>query len=165
MPDAAPGKKGKLRLAGAVVPVEVVPRKKGADFTLELRAHGSVFDSESYVSTEDAFSLRYAALEHYAPPIDLVRFPMNVGDEWEWTGTMTTADEPRKAKAKLTSSIVKSLVQGVSRQAVKVDVALTILPNGPGDTIERTLSFWFVEGKGIVRREFGTESIREPAEE
>jgi len=163
-PDAAPDKKAILSLAGAKVPVSIEQKKQGNRMSVELLAHGDVIDHEDYETTPDAFSLVYAAGEIYNPPIKLLRFPMNIGDSWSWKGTMASEATAVQAEARITTMTSKVIVAGTSKPGVRVTVDIDILPASPkADAIRRTLAFEFTSGSGVVRREFGNESLREPS--
>lgn len=162
-PAAAPEPHEVLTLAGDKIPVEVAARQSNGALTLLIQAHGSVFDREEYRNDLDSFGLSYAAGERYEPPIPLLRFPMNVGQAWSWKGTMTESAAPIRAHADVRTSMSKLAIGGTPQSAVQVEVALYLQENPQEDPKRRDLTFWFVEGKGVARREFGTESARGPA--
>jgi hypothetical protein len=128
-----------------------------------LLAHREPIDVEGYQSLPQEFSVLYAEGEHYNPPIPLLRFPMTVGESWSWTGNMTATAVKRPATAEIDSSIGKVNMPDGPQTAVRVDVRLRMPAWGDSAAGRRALVFWFVKGRGLVRREFGSESIREPA--
>jgi len=106
--------------------------------------------------------LLFAAGETFDPPLPLLIFPMTVGDSWKWKGTMIADEARSKAEAKIVSQVSKAELKGSTVPSVKVMVDLQLAENQQSKPVKRTLSFWVVEGKGVVRREFGEESVREP---
>lgn len=158
--DALPGEKARLVLAGTEIPVDVKRREVGTEVVLELWAHGQIVQQERYATTRDAFSLRTAGGEHYEPALPLVKFPMDVGAHWDWSGTMTAGERNHAAKGTVTTSSEQVYVPA-PETAVKVQVALELESGGP-QPAKRTLTFWFVEGRGVVKRAFGAGSAREP---
>lgn len=159
-PDSLPGEKAKLVLAGTELPVEVKRRSEGKEVVLELWAHDEIVQQERYLSEPAAFSLLRAGGEHYDPALPLLKFPMNVGDAWEWKGQLTAGDIHRPATAKITSASAQVYVPE-PETAVKVSVEITLDSGAPTPAM-RTLTFWFVEGRGVIKREFGAGSAREP---
>lgn len=162
-PADVPGSVAVLKMGGLTIPVDVHANDHAGEMTIRLVSKGETIDQERYQCSEKAFLLSYAAGERFSPPLPLMTFPMNVGDRWDWTGEMHAQSETRKARAKVTSEVSKADVGGRNMPSVKVEVKLEILPENSGDSIKRSLTFWMVEGKGVVRREFGDESVRESA--
>jgi hypothetical protein len=163
VPDALPGKTSDMVLAGTRIPVQIVTKHDGQEFMIELRAHGQTFEQERYVDGPTAFSFHGTSDETYVPDIDLVRFPMHVGDSWDWSGTVSSGGISRKASAEVKTS-PKSLYFGdASAQAIEVEVDLSLFSQGEKLPASRKLKFDFVPGQGILRREFGDASVREPS--
>ncbi len=162
-PADVPGTVAVLKMGGLTIPVDVHAKDHAGEMTLRLVSKGETIDQEAYQCSEKAFLLSYAAGERFSPPVPLMTFPMNVGDDWKWDGEMHAQNETRKARGNITSEVSKADVGGRNMPAVKVQVKLEILPENAGDPIKRSLTFWMVEGRGVVRREFGDESVREPA--
>lgn len=158
--DALPAEKAKLVLAGTEIPVEVKRRSEGTEVILELWAHGEIVQQERYESAKDAFSLKVAGGEHYEPPLPLVKFPMEIGASWRWKGAMIAGERSHSAQGSVTTS-TEQVYAPTPEAAVKVEVALELDSGGPV-AAKRTLTFWFVEGRGVVKRAFGAGSTREP---
>ncbi|CAN5525028.1 hypothetical protein BH11ARM2_BH11ARM2_01610 [soil metagenome] len=151
-----------LSLAGVPMAVAVVGKKVGDDIVVESQRHGSVVDREVYTVTNESVSLKEAAGEAYEPPITLLKFPMNVGCGWTWTGSTAAGTDTRQAKAAIVTESAKVAEKGGNVPAVKATVDLDLASEDGTGTVKRRLSFWFVEGRGVIRREFGDESVREP---
>jgi hypothetical protein len=161
-PDAAPGDEAELVLAGTRLPVELRHSQQAEMLTLELLAHGELLEREVYRSLPEEFGLVEASKERYDPPLPLLRFPLQIGETWEWSGTMEMAASPRPVTATVATASDKLYLGEAPTEAVKVSVHLAIDagPNLP--PAKRELTFWFAPGRGLVRREFGAASHREP---
>ena len=67
-----------------------------------------------------------------------------------------------EAEASISTASDKiKLADGTLADALVVRVKLQ-LTNGTKTPAERMLAFWFVKGKGIIKREIGSGSKREP---
>jgi hypothetical protein len=164
-PDADPPPKAKLLYLGTTVPVTVKAERKGDIFTINLLAHGDLFDSEEYVKTLDGLALSNAAGEVYSPPIPLLKFPLAVGDEpMTWVGTLSGELDPHRASAKISSSKESVTLGQTSAETIRVQVDILLESISEGESAERRLVFWFLPKKGVVKRQFGTTSTREPVE-
>jgi hypothetical protein len=166
--DVNPGSmipaKATLKIGEIDMPVEVSLSQNGADTTFTFSAHGQTFETESYENKQTEFSLVDAAGERYNPPLPLLKFPMNVGDTWDWVGSMVAGEEPHKATATITTSSETILLPATGNvDSILVVVDLSIESGGPKPAT-RKLRFWFVPNKGLLKRQFGSASSREPLE-
>jgi hypothetical protein len=165
-PDALPGEEAQLVYGGTKVPVTLAQERSGSDLTLRILAHNEPTEMEVYRVGAQEFSISNAAGEVYEPPIDLLRFPLRLGASWDWAGTMTAGGLQKNATARVETSADRLFPETVPLDAVKVAVKLDIVANPPnGPTAKRDLTFWFAEGRGVVRRAFGAASVREPRQE
>lgn len=163
-PGAMLPKAANLKIGEIDMPVEVQQTVKGSEIKLDLVAHGQVFETEGYVLSDKSFDLVDAAGEHYEPKLPLLKFPMKVGDTWSWAGEMTAGQEPHKATATVTSTNDSVLLPGLgTTDTVLVVVDLSIESGGPTPA-NRKLRFWIANGKGVIKRQFGVASSREPAD-
>jgi hypothetical protein len=162
-PDAQPGLRADMVMAGTRIPVDVSVKSTGSLFEILLRAHGQTFEREVYRDDPKSFSLVEAAGDRYSPDLELVRFPMRVGDGWNWHGTVSSGGIRRTATASVDSSTTHLYDNGATTEAVKVEVNLSLYSEGTKMPAKRKLTFEFVPGKGVDRREFGDASVREPA--
>jgi len=152
-----------LQIGKIDMPVEVRQSQAGQDLNIELLAHGQVLETESYKVTDKAFLLAHAAGEHYKDPLPLLKFPMKVGDTWNWVGTMTAGDAPHKAQAVVSTTSESILLPTAgATETVLVVVDLSIAGGGPTPA-KRRMRFWFAKNMGLVKRQFGDASSREPA--
>ena len=162
-PDAAIPKIANLKIGQVEVPVKVRQEATGDQLVLKLDAHGQTFEKEVYHVGETSFDLVEGAGEIYKEPLPILKFPFSIGDAWTWTGTMSAGNEPHEATAKIATSEEPLLlpVEG-STPSVLVVVDLSIKGSGPTPAT-RKLRFWFVKDKGLVKRQFGIASSREPS--
>lgn len=153
-----------LKIGDIDIPVEVQQTVNGSEVRLDLAAHGQVFETEGYLMSDKSFDLVDAAGEHYKPNLPLLKFPMRVGDTWNWSGEMTAGEKPHNATATITSTSDSILVPGLgTTETVLVVVDLSIESGGP-TAANRKLRFWFAKGKGPIKRQFGVASSREPGD-
>ncbi len=163
-PSAKIPSKANLKIGEINMEVAINQKTSGDNMTLELEAHGQTFETENYSVNNNAFELIDVADEHYEPNLPLLKFPMRIGDKWEWKGTMTSGQEPHNATAVVTSTSDSVLLPGSGTvDTVLVVVDLSIDSGGPTPAT-RKLRFWFAKDKGLIKRQFGTGSSREPAE-
>lgn len=144
------------------VVVDVDQKEQANDLLVDLTAHGQSFEKEIYRSDGNAFYLVNAVGVEYQPPIKLLQFPLQVGDSWPWTGKLLNAGHSNNGTATITTSADRLLLPGAPADTILVEVKLEI-DNGTPTWAQRKLAFWFLPGKGIVRRNFGT-SARDPVE-
>lgn len=162
-PDAAIAQNASLKIGQVDVPVAVVQSTETDRMILALEAHGQVFEREVYRVAGDSFDLVEGAGEVYEDPLPILKFPLAIGDAWSWKGKMSSGNEPHDASAKIATSSEPLLLPAEgSTPSVLVVVDLEISGAGPTPAT-RKLRFWFVKGKGLVKRQFGIASTREPA--
>lgn len=159
-PDADPGPE-KIVYAGTVIPVETKRSTTNGDYTMDFWYQGVSLETEKYRSMPTEFDLVNAAGEDYSPPLPLLYFPMNAGDSWKWSGQMVTAPTSHNATAVI-STREDEINVGTMAHALVVEVDLSI-DNGTSSPAPRQLTFWFVKGKGVVKRDFGASTSRIPA--
>jgi hypothetical protein len=160
--DQLPYTKGNLILGGTSVLVSLERKVDGPNIVFNLLAHGEQVEQEFYEQTDSTFGFRGGNSETYEPPISLCRFPMNIGDKWKWGGKITTAGTSKEATAEIISSQDKLNLPGGPFDTYKIEVLLKIEAGGPKPA-ERKLAFWFQPKKGIIKRELGALSTRQPA--
>lgn len=157
-PHSLPYQRAALILAGTTIPVDVSVLTSGDLIRFRLKAHDAILEEETYRVLPQGLQLVSAAGERYDPPIFIVRYPFRDGDRWSWNGTIESGDRHRQATAVVSVEGEKINLAGGQFDAIRVDVQLTYV----GEPARRTLSFWFNPGHGIVKREFGAGSTREP---
>jgi hypothetical protein len=163
-PETVPGKSADLILAGTSYPVQLVVKRNQDRMELILENHDEPFEIERYEVGSNEFSLLDAAEEHFWDPLPLLKFPLRMGEGWTWVGTMTTGQIPRRATAKIVPSSETLFISGVSYETIKVDVDLSLYANMGKTPLKRSLDFWFEPKGGLIKRAFGTASVRQPQE-
>lgn len=160
-PSALPYTEARIIMGGLEVPAQMARVVEGKAVTFQISAKNVVLEEEHYENEPTGF--RFASLtgESFSPPIPLIRYPLTVGEEWQWTGTAGLGPNLKQATATLTSSNdTLNLATGMA-DCVRISVDLVVATGGPGQS-KRPLKFWFEPGKGIVKREFAYSSTREP---
>jgi len=154
-PDALYSPKAELIYTGWNLPVEMTRKLEPGKVRFEFSTLGTVVDSETelYETNEQVFGLMEMNMEAYSPPIPLLKFPMNVGETWQWKGVQESGGRQHKAWADIKSKIVKMPEIGIE-EAVQVTVSLFVESNA-GRPSERSIEFWFTKGRGIVKRTYG----------
>lgn len=153
--------KASLILVGTKIPVEVTEKREGSAYTVLVRAHEQTLEEESYVIGKSEFLFESLSGERFQPPIPIVKFPLTVGDGWDWTGDAYLGPLGRPANAKVTTSRDQLNLASGNMDTVLILVNLSI-QTGKSVTANRKLQFWIKPKAGIVRREFGSSSLREP---
>ncbi len=163
-PDTDPPSHAQLMyIAPPLIPVDVKTERKGQSFTINLYDHGELFDFEKYVSNEEGFFVSQAAGEDYVPPLPILLFPINVGGPaLSWRGTLSSELSPHPASASIQVWADKVTVGDAAVATIRSDVEITIEAHDHSQSTERRLTFWFQPGKGLIKRQFGTTSAREP---
>ncbi|MBI1756264.1 MAG: hypothetical protein HYR64_04055 [Fimbriimonas ginsengisoli] len=139
--------------------VAILARSHGAIVEFDLQAHDESLEIESY-ETGSAFSLREISSESFSPALPLVRNPAKAGDAWTWSGSVRLGlDHPATAAVSTKADKVK--LGERSEEALLVEVQLSI----DGSAAPQKLSFWFVPGKGLVKRSVASGTSRQPPED
>jgi hypothetical protein len=130
--------------------------KTGTTVNFQATSDGKVVDEEVYDVKDNSILLKSAAGENFNPPVVLVKFPLYVGDQYTWKGSLCCEIEKIEGSATVTTST--DFVQGKdnSSDAIKAEMNLKF-----GEGASRKLSFWFVNGKGIVKTEI-LKNVRGP---
>jgi len=155
--SALPYQHASVSLAGTRIPCTMDRIVDGDTVSFRLHDQGRLIAEETYEDGPKAFRLISAAGDRYDPPIDLIRYPMVVaGAKTEQESSLIEPGSTRKTLVEVTSVTDKQTLDGFVLDAVRVDVML--------DAPKRMLKFWFVKGKGLVRTEIGTDTVREQDE-
>lgn len=168
-PDALPYERGVLQIGTHALPFALERERQKDRVEFRLLIGGRPAEYEQYQLTSDSFLLEGFGIrkqdgEAFDPPLPLLKFPIQAGVEGAWGGKII--DVPAKlahsAKAKVrTGSESLDLPEG-RVETLKVLVNLEI-ESGAKKPALRSLTFWFVPGKGIVERDFQAISRRGPA--
>jgi hypothetical protein len=134
-------------------------RKSGKVRAFEMILDGKVIDREVYEIGENSILIHELLDEKFALPIPILKFPMKIGDGWDWKGKITSMQETLDAEATIETSASEVAMQGNSVRAICVELQLRIFEK-PNKPVTHALRFWFVpgavNGHGLVKREFGT---------
>lgn len=166
-PGASPYEAGELILAERTSIPIAFERTEDAErelVTFECVAHGEVVDQEVYQDRDESFSLVSKTGESFDPPLPLIVYPVRVGETkpFEWKGKVLEGEVPSNAHAMVTVSDESSNLPAPFSETIRVNVVLSL--HGAGDPTKRELAFWFVEGRGLVKRSFGALDTRQPAQ-
>jgi hypothetical protein len=96
-PDALYSDKAELILSDLTLPVDMARRVEGENVLFEFSTGAVIVDTEVYQSTTKVFGLMKMNMESYDPAIVLLKFPMNVGDSWEWKGVQESGGRHHKS--------------------------------------------------------------------
>ncbi len=160
-PGANPGEKATLRLGestkalpAAEFEVGLSKSTDGSDVILKLSVGGETIERETYEARPEAFRAVAVGEQAFAPPLDLLRYPVRDGAAWGWRGKVVYAGVSRDGSAQV----------AVSKDAsdVRSDVRLSMATDPGRPDLVRSLSFGFRKGRGVVRRAFGGVSSRWP---
>ena len=147
-----------LTVGGRSIPVQVKVTRQVDLITLQLISRDSEFEREVYKVVADKFCLVQGGGTTFEPPLPLLRFPLRLGDGWEWQGVMAAGDNSNKARAQIITLREPIFVPPIDSLRVRVSLAID-----PHKAPNRELSFWFAEDRGLVQRKFGA-SLRGPGE-
>jgi hypothetical protein len=150
-----------MRLANVVIEADAKMKIEGTTRTIEISREGVPIEDEVYVVTQDAIAIKsLSTSEAFDPPLVLIKMPLAIGDTYEWEGKIDFAGPAIDATAKVvTSKDTPDLPTG-PRETVRVAVELRIDDGSPKPAI-RKLDFWFAEGVGPIRRDYGNQ-LRTP---
>lgn len=171
VPEANPGSAATLRLGprpradgkpvkGMVATefdVSLERSQVGREVTLLLRTQGETIEREIYEIGDSSFRVLRAGDDAFVPGIDLLHFPTRNGDIWSWQGKVLYAGISRPAHAEVSISKEGADVRSGVRLFMGVDA------NRP--EVERNLTFWLRQSKGVIQRSFSDVSSRRPTEE
>lgn len=150
-----------LRLANVAIEADAKMTVDGTTRTIKIVKDGVPIEEEVYVVTTDQVAVKSMGTgETFDPPLPLIKFPMSVGDAFDWEGKIVFAGHELAGKAKaVTSRDTPDLATG-PRETLKVAVQLEISDGSPKPAI-RKLDYWFAEGVGPIRRDYGNQ-VRTP---
>lgn len=153
-PDALFSPKAELIYTGWNLSVNMLRKIQNDRVRFEFLSHGTVLGAETevYSVNSEAFGLIEMNMERYAPAIPLLKFPMNVGDVWEWKGNQESGGRQHKCWATITSKVEKMPERGIEAVHVSVDLSVE---SGAGNPSTRKIDFWFTKGRGIIKRTYG----------
>jgi hypothetical protein len=158
-PAALISGKQELVLGGTKLPVTVQSSNSNGIYEIDLMANDVAIDKEVYDVHPDVFNISSMGEETFNPPLSILKNQTHIGDSWTWTGKLDSGMK-RDCRANISSHSEK-LFGSEQADAIVVVVELKMDSGGPTPA-ERQLRFWFAPGKGLLKREFGSGSVREP---
>ena len=147
---------GQFTVDGTKTNYTLKTKTEGTVVSFQALSEGTMIDEEVYDFQGNTIVLKKAVGENFMPPMTLIKFPLEVGSQYQWQGKLCCEMDSLDAHAAVTTSTDFVSLKDKSEDALKVEVNLTF---GSGGT--RKLSFWFVKGKGILKTEM-YKTIREP---
>lgn len=160
-PDAIPYKEARLVMNGHTFPVQVATTSKDGLVKHTFSSHDVVIESETYRVSPGSLELVAYGDETFNKPIPILKFPLTVGDSWTWQGSFGATQSLIPATAEIrTDSQPLALEDFPQGDSVKAEVTLQY--GSAAKPTERKLMFWFVEGKGMVKRQIHFGSTRQP---
>lgn len=159
--DQLPYEKARLILAGTPLNVTMSKRAKPDGVEFDIKAGEETLEVERYQLDDHGFRFSALSDETFVPPIPLARFPgFKTGETWDWSGQAGLGPNKKPATATLTSTWETVNLAGGVAECVVVSANLVVKSDGTDS--KRVLKFWIQPKKGIVKREFGYSSTREP---
>ena len=150
-----------LRLANVEIEAEAKMESSGNTRTIKVTRDGVPIEEEVFFVTAESVAVKSLGTgERFDPPLMLFKVPFTIGDSFEWSGNIDLAGPAIKASAKSVTSRDRPDLATGPREALKVAVDLIIDDGSPKPAL-RKLDFWFVDGVGPVRRDYGNQ-IRTP---
>lgn len=161
-------KGGPVSLVLGGIDIPATSKITASDATREIRvfANDEEIESEVYRVTEQEIALSQIGIgkglggETYEPPLTLVRFPMAVGEKFEWSGKIIIGERTLDATAVTNSKREQVSLATGTLEALYLQTTLKISDRA-GMASERKFEFWFGMGLGPVKRDFG-QQIRTP---
>ncbi len=160
-PETLPYEEGFLVLAGTQIPVVIEEVREPKKLTLKIKTNGALIEDEVYEFDETGFRFLAGPGVAFSPAIPLIRYPVKSGETWKWAGTMNQSDSSYKATADITAKNETLNIPAGKFETLYVEVNMRLEVGTPEPAI-RLLKFWFVPNQGVLRREFGASSTREP---
>jgi len=164
-PDASPPKQADIILAGTSIAVELQETRKNNELILvwmvdpNTEAGGPVeVEREKYFYSDSIFSFAGTGHEKYDPPINLIRYPLEVGATWDWSGKIISGQTTNLAKAKISTSPDSPNLASGKVNTLLVKVVLEYV--NTTSPMARELKFWFKPGEGIIQRDLWDSSTR-----
>ena len=169
-PDVLPPKEATVILTGAQIPVVLDAKKTDEKLVLRWITDSNKesgdpveVETEVYLTSDEGFSISRAPHETYEPPIRLIRYPLEVGDTWDWNGKIQSGVNIYPASATITTS--SDALNLASGKFPALLVTVEVKTSAGAVATKRNLKFWFQPEKGLIRREFWQSSTRDPRAE
>jgi hypothetical protein len=160
-PEAVPYSDAYVIFGGFPVETTVTAQREEGNVELRFIAFDRAMDEERYAFDKTTFRYVGNVEDAFDPGIPLLRFPLDVGDKWTWSGTYVFGGQERKASANVSTSQDRLNTVAGEYGTVRVAVQLSV-ESDSAEPVSRLLTFWFAPKRGVVRREFEMSTTREP---
>ena len=124
---------------------------------IEWTANGSLAQSETYIVTGSEVRRSRSGQGGAGvinPPVPVLRTPIQIGNAWNWKGTITTGGQTLNGTANIRIAAREQLkTPAGTLNAFRVDMTLTISLQGQNQ--KTTNSYWFAPGVGLVKQRTG----------
>ena len=160
-PDTVPYEDCRIVMNGHTFPVQVATSAQNGLIRHSFSSQDVVIESETYRLSPGSFELVAYGDETFTKPIPILKFPLVVGDSWTWQGSFGATQSLIPATAEIrTESEPLALANFPQSDSVRTEVTLQY--GAAAKPTERKLMFWFVEGRGMVKRQIHFGSTRQP---
>lgn len=150
-----------MRLASVSIDANAKMTVEGNDRVISITKDGVMIEQETFVVTTGMIAVKQLGTgETFEPPLVLVEFPSAIGDTFQWDGKIGLAGPEIAAKAAIATSRDRPDTPSGPQESLKVAVVLEIDDGSPRPAV-RKIDFWFAEGIGPFRRDYGNQ-LRTP---
>ena len=160
-PDALAYPEARIIISGKPLDITWTREEKEGRVTFRALSEGRTVEEEVYQILDGNLDLIKIGDMEFVPPIRLFKNPVLLEDAWKWTGTAKGMAESLRAEAKLTSDEERLNKAGGPYDSIRTEVRLTLI-SPEGTRRDRNMTFWVVDGRGIVCRDLDQFSTREP---
>ena len=146
--------KNKTVQTQVITVAEVKKTPDGDEASLEYSMNDKVFQIETYRSTSAGIFRTGGGLDGTSrvdPPLPTVKFPLKVGNTWNWKRSVTTPQGESVGTATYTAPEIRTLkLAGEEFRAYKVHLTMTL---HQGDQkIDVVNDYWFAPDIGLVKQ-------------
>jgi hypothetical protein len=150
-----------LRLANVSIEANAKMVTNGNTRTIVVSKDGVTIEEEIYEVTSERIAVKALGTgETFEPPLTLLEVPTNIESMSDWKGKIILGGPQLDASAKIVTSKDRPDLATGPRETLKVAVELRIDDGSPKPAV-RKLDFWFAQGTGLVRRDYGNQ-LRTP---
>ena len=157
--SAVPYSKCRVLLKGSPYEGDLKAAVKGDRTTFTLVVNGANFSQEKYITGPSLLRFEGTNQESYDPPLTLASAPLTAPDVSSWKGQIVVGEDRFDAEAEIRVTEENLNIKGGTFDALHFEVTMSFNENQ-----QRTLDFWAIPDKGIVKRDFNGSSTREPLE-
>jgi len=160
-PDGLAYHEARIILSGKPLDTTWTRELKDGRITFQALSEGRMVEEEVYQVQDGNLELIKIGDMEFVPPIRLFKNPVLLNDAWRWSGQAKGMAESLPAEAKLTADEERLNKVGGPYDTIRTHVSLTLI-SPDGTRRDRNMTFWAVDGRGIVCRDLDQYSTREP---